>query len=426
MEQLNANNKISVITVVYNDAIHIRETIESFFAQSWQDKEYIVIDGGSTDGTADIIREYQDRLAYWCSEEDEGIYDAMNKGISHCTGEWVNILNCGDLYAHVNSLKDAIGNTPDIDSVDVIYGNSIKRDSDDVFQEAGDDIAQLQYSPIYRHGSSLVRTKVHKKHLFDTTQSHKYGFALDWLMIHQLFLEGYKFQKTNATIEIFQAEGISNNPKQSLAYNRMITTGRDITTIDKLSIHFQLAIEKFKQSQAYKWLIAFLAEYVLNDWIPLIPFWTCRKRFLRMLKMQIGEGSFIMKRNYIMTPQKIKLGSHSHINRSCTLDGRGGISIGHSVSISYNVSILTGSHDCNSKTFRGVFLPVNIKDYAWIGANATILQDVTIGKGAVVCAGAVVTKNVEPYSIVAGIPAKKIGDRKQNLDYHCHWDVPFT
>ena len=74
------SNKISVITVVYNDVKHIRETMESFFSQTWEEKEYIVIDGGSTDGTAEVIKEYADRLAYWCSEKDTGVYDAMNKG----------------------------------------------------------------------------------------------------------------------------------------------------------------------------------------------------------------------------------------------------------------------------------------------------------------------------------------------------------
>lgn len=66
-------DKISVITVVFNDVENIRETIESFFSQTWENKEYIVIDGASTDGTADIIKEYSDRLTYWCSERDNGI-----------------------------------------------------------------------------------------------------------------------------------------------------------------------------------------------------------------------------------------------------------------------------------------------------------------------------------------------------------------
>ena len=91
-------DKISVITVVYNDVGSIRNTMESFFSQTWKNKEYIVIDGGSTDGTADIIREYEDRLAFWCSEKDNGLYDALNKGIAHAKGDWVIVLNSGDFF----------------------------------------------------------------------------------------------------------------------------------------------------------------------------------------------------------------------------------------------------------------------------------------------------------------------------------------
>ena len=83
-------NKISVITIVLNDVANIRKTLDSFFSQTWEEKELIVIDGGSSDGTADIIREYADRIAWWCSESDGGIYDALNKGILHCTGDWIN------------------------------------------------------------------------------------------------------------------------------------------------------------------------------------------------------------------------------------------------------------------------------------------------------------------------------------------------
>ena len=90
-------NKISVITVVFNDVAHIKETMESYFSQTWEEKEYIVIDGGSTDGTADIISKYADRLAYWCSEPDGGIFDAMNKGIKYAKGDWINIKTSLDI-----------------------------------------------------------------------------------------------------------------------------------------------------------------------------------------------------------------------------------------------------------------------------------------------------------------------------------------
>lgn len=155
--------KISVITVVFNEVNHIRETMESFFSQTWEDKEYIIIDGGSTDGTADIIREYSDRLAYWCSEKDNGIYDAMNKGIGHCSGDWINILNCGDVYCNADVLKDAMTHTDTADT-DVLYGNAIVNNGiQNNYLEAGDNIDELNFRAIYRHGCSFVRTETQKK-----------------------------------------------------------------------------------------------------------------------------------------------------------------------------------------------------------------------------------------------------------------------
>lgn len=421
-------HKVSVITVVYNDVAHIRETMNSFFSQTWEEKEYIVVDGGSTDGTADIVKEYADKLSWWCSECDGGIYDAMNKAIGHATGEWINILNSGDLFASKNALHDAIVNTPDIEHADVIYGDSIERHpvNGDIFRPAGTDLNQMEQGPIYRHGASLVRTSLHQQHLFDTTQQARYGFSLDWLMIFGLYESGCCFQKTDAVIEIFRTEGVSNNYEQSLIYNRMITRGRDLNWKDRLAVRKAVWSNRFKQSTTYRWLVAFLTEYTLNDILPHIPCWTIRKAVMRFMKMKIGKGTFIMKKVYIMTPQQLIIGEHSHINRDCLIDARGGITIGNNVSISHRVAIMSGSHDHNDPSFRGRFLPVKIDDYVWIGVGATILQGIKIGKGAVVSAGAVVTKDVEPYGIVAGIPAKKTGNRNQELSYHCNGATPFA
>ena len=421
------SNKISVITVVFNDKAHIRQTMESFFSQTWEDKEYIVIDGGSTDGTADIINEYSNRLAFWCSEPDGGIYDAMNKGISHAKGEWINFLNSGDLYASPHALEQAIRKAPAPDEADVIYGDSIERSDDngDVYKRAS-DFSMMNYGPIYRHGSSLVRTEVHKKYLYDLTQKGTYGYALDWLQIHQLYREGYRFQYTDAIIEIYLLNGASFGYKQNLTYNRMVVTGKPLTLRDKLTIRKTVWLNHFKQSAFYRWLVALLTEYLLNDVLPHIPSWSLRRFVMQRLKMRIGKNSFIMKHVYIMTPQQLTIGDYSHINRGCTLDARGTIKIGNNVSVSHNVSIMSGSHDCNSVNFRGRFLPIRIDDYVWIGTGAIILQGVTIGKGAVVCAGAVVTKDVDPYDVVAGIPAKTIKQRNKELDYHCKGFTPFA
>jgi glycosyltransferase len=92
------NLKISIVTVCYNSAEYLETAIESVLSQKYDDFEYIIIDGGSDDGTLDIIRRYDDRLAYWCSEPDNGIYDAMNKGIAHATGDIVGMINSDDYY----------------------------------------------------------------------------------------------------------------------------------------------------------------------------------------------------------------------------------------------------------------------------------------------------------------------------------------
>lgn len=422
------SDRISVITVVFNDVSHIRQTMESFFSQTWEEKEYIVIDGGSTDGTVEIIREYSDRLAFWISEQDKGIYDAMNKGISHCSGDWINVLNSGDLYACPHSLELAILNTPDIEKADVIYGDSIERSTQngDVFKKASTNLDEMNYGPIYRHGSSLVRTRIQKDHLYDLSKSPIYGYALDWLMIYTLHKEGYRFQKTDTAIEIYLLEGVSYGYEQNLRYNRMVVTGKPLTLLDVIQIKKNVIIYKFKNSKLYRWLIAFLTEYVLNDILPHIPFWNIRRFFMRSMKMKIGKDSFIMKHVYIMTPQQLAIGANSHINRNCVIDARGGVYIGENVSISHNVNILSGSHDYNSCNFRGRFLPIHISDYVWVGNNATILQNISIGKGAVICSGAVVTHDVPPFSVVAGIPAKKICNRRQDLNYQCKGFTPFA
>ena len=97
--------KISIVTVCYNSAATIERAIQSVLSQSYPDVEYIVIDGGSADGTVDIIKKYQSKIAHFVSEKDGGIYDAMNKGIALATGDVVGILNSDDRYANDNVLS---------------------------------------------------------------------------------------------------------------------------------------------------------------------------------------------------------------------------------------------------------------------------------------------------------------------------------
>lgn len=414
------SNKISVITVVYNDVKNIQATMESFFSQTWEDKEYIVVDGGSTDGTAEIIKKYADRLAWWCSEKDDGVYDAMNKGVLHATGDWINILNSGDTYCSADALKNAILNC-DHNNADIIYGNSIRKQLGHTFYvEAPADTKGLDSAPIYRHGSSLMRTDMHREHLYDLSKKKKYGYALDWYLIHTLYTEGYRFVKTDAFIETFDVEGMSNHPVRSTWLNFRIASsgGFSIKKFGGFLLSFILAW--FTGSAFYRFLRKFVLETFTNTILSHIPCWLFRRVSLRLLGSKIGGGTFINRHCYIMDPNRMAIGCGSHVNRMCTLDARGGLYIGNSVSISHGVMLMTGSHDMNSCDFSVNYLPIIIEDYVWIGCGAIVLQNVRIGRGAVVAAGAVVTKDVPPHSVVGGIPAKVIGERNSKLDYKCN------
>lgn len=166
-------------------------------------------------------------------------------------------------------------------------------------------------------------------------------------------------------------------------------------------------------------LYSHFTAYFINDVIPHVPCWQFRKLCYILKGMKIGKHTTINLRTRVKKPDKIYIGNGTHINSGVLLDGRGGLKIGNNVSISFNVAIVTGSHDIQTKRFDGRFLPIEVEDNVWIGVNATILQNVKIGKGAVVAAGAVVVKDVEQYTIVGGVPAKVIGKRREDLDYTC-------
>ena len=411
--------KVSVITVVYNDVKHIKETIESCLSQTYKNKEYIVIDGGSTDGTKEIIECYADRLSYWCSEPDGGIYDAMNKGISHATGVWINFLNCGDRFCADDTVEKVM-EYADSSNADIIYGNSVSDNGIQLDrQEATCDIDQLNYEAIYRHGCSLIKAQTQKAFLYDIAKKNKYGFALDYDSIFRMYHAGCIFKKIPISVQIYQAEGVSANYFKSILYNFRITTQYG-EKIKKLKFFLRRLLSHLvKGNILFRIIRAFLYEYYLNSVMSHIPVWRIRKLSFKILGIKIGNETYINRNNFFITPKLITVGSYSHINRGCLLDARGKITIGNNVSISHKVKLVTGSHDIDSTDFHGVYLPIVIEDYAWLGIGCTILQNVTIGKGAVVCAGAVVTKNVEPYSVVAGIPARKIRERSHTLAYHC-------
>jgi maltose O-acetyltransferase len=156
-----------------------------------------------------------------------------------------------------------------------------------------------------------------------------------------------------------------------------------------------------------------LLRYFSNVFMSKLPFKVIRHSWWKLF-VSIGKESNIMMGFKVRDLRNITIGQTTNINPNCMFDSRGGkISIGNYVDIAPEVNIWTLEHDPQSPDFKTKGGDVIIEDYVWIGNRAVILPNVKVKKGAVVATGAVVTKDVEPYTIVGGVPAKKIGDRNK-------------
>ncbi len=170
-------------------------------------------------------------------------------------------------------------------------------------------------------------------------------------------------------------------------------------------------INRIKNTCLDFWLMCLL-------WISWIPIWQVRKFFFGISGIKIGKNSKIHVGTKFYLPKNIEIGQDTIIGYRGFLDGRDKLFIGNHVDIASEVMIYNSEHDLEDANFRPTEEPVIIEDYVFIGPRAIILPGVKIGKGAVIGAGAVVTKDVAPKTIVGGVPAEKIGERRiENLNY---------
>lgn len=153
-------------------------------------------------------------------------------------------------------------------------------------------------------------------------------------------------------------------------------------------------------------------ENMLLIWIGYIPLHHLRRFFYRVAGIKIGKGSTIHTGARFYNPKNIQIGNDSIIGEGAVLDGRANLIIGNHVDVASEVMIYNSQHDINDEKFRATCESVIIEDYVFIGPRAIILPGVTLKRGAVVGAGAVVTHDVQENSIVGGVPAKEIGSRK--------------
>lgn len=205
---------ISVVTVCYNAINSIEKTILSVVSQTYPNTEYIIIDGGSSDGTTDIIKKYYDRLAYWISEPDNGIFDAMNKSLKHLNGEWVIFMNAGDYFFNDNVISD-VGFDKVCNDIGFVFGSYYGKYPFNLLRK-------MPIKPFYSnksfyrgmgftHQSVFVRTELAKKFGFDLS----YKTASDYNQICLIYKAGYKPLQTNVFIAVMDmTDGFSQNNKK--------------------------------------------------------------------------------------------------------------------------------------------------------------------------------------------------------------------
>ena len=203
------NKKLSIITINYNNADGLKKTIESVVHQSFKDIEYIIIDGGSLDGSTEIIKEYSNQINYYTSEKDDGIYNAMNKGIIKSNGEYLLFLNSGDYFVHNNIIETFIEG---IEDYDLIYGDEIRFYLDGkTFQKKYPDLLSFSFLAFFGglpHQASLI-----KRSLFVELGLYDENFKIisDWkFFMLAIFKKQCKYLHKDLFVVYYNFEGMSS------------------------------------------------------------------------------------------------------------------------------------------------------------------------------------------------------------------------
>ena len=210
---------ISIITVCLNDGKYLEETIKSVINQTYSNIEYIIIDGGSTDNTIDIIKKYESKIDYWLSESDKGIYDAMNKGISLAKGKWINFMNAGDTFYQADTIEKVF--VKKYNEIDFIYGDCeiIYNSEFSRVQKAG-EIKNLWKGMVFSHQSSYIHSDYHKENKY----SLNYNIAGDFEFFYNTLKKNKNFKYSNNIISIMDVNGLSDgNRFKSIRQMHQIT-----------------------------------------------------------------------------------------------------------------------------------------------------------------------------------------------------------
>jgi glycosyltransferase involved in cell wall biosynthesis len=202
-----------VVTVVLNETQALEETLRSVLEQTYDNIELIVIDGGSRPPTLDIIRGYADRIDYWQSEPDLGIFDAMNKGIALAGGEWIHFLNCGDRFYRPDTVETVFAG--DVQGADFIYGHTEFRGGDFRGVVRAWDFGILWKTMVFTHQSLFSRAAVLKPRGFDL----RFRVCADYDMIYNAWAQGRTFHASDVVIASFHP-GFSEASRARMAWEK--------------------------------------------------------------------------------------------------------------------------------------------------------------------------------------------------------------
>ncbi|RXJ79187.1 glycosyltransferase family 2 protein [Arcobacter sp. F2176] len=195
--------KLSIITVVKNDRQNIEKTILSVISQNIE-LEYIVIDGGSIDGTLDIINKYEDKIDILISEKDDGIYDAMNKAVKLASGKWICFMNSGDTFFNQNSIKELFEKADK--KADIIYGDNEIRYLNKSKIIRGKKIGKIWQGMVFSHQSCFVKKEILVLQPFNI----KNAITADYELFYNLYKNKYVFNYVSVIVSSISAGGVSD------------------------------------------------------------------------------------------------------------------------------------------------------------------------------------------------------------------------
>ncbi|MCQ2268244.1 MAG: glycosyltransferase [Bacteroidaceae bacterium] len=262
--------KISVITVTYNCKDTIELTIQNVLNQTYSNVEYIIIDGNSTDGTREIIERYADRLGYWISEPDKGIYDAMNKGLKVATGEWVLFRNSGDYFFEPTTIQQVFEWYED-NGEDLITGGTRNFYHDGYFDSVYRAVSESVWDKaLFSHPSTFIRLKTHLKILFPDNLK----IAGDYYFFQKLLVKREHFAIYSGLISLYDCEtGVSSRNvikgwKEKQIALSMLNAPEDVHQKMKKNIRYIKCVSPFLAFvRRYSWSSRIYRSFLYPDWV---------------------------------------------------------------------------------------------------------------------------------------------------------------